>query len=67
MTKDEIKAFMELKQADMPFEVKDVTETLGCEKLTIVTHDEETTIESQRHGIRVIPTWKWLISGFDGQ
>ena len=35
----------------------------GCENLTIVTHDEEATIESQGHDIRVIPAWKWLMEG----
>ena len=104
MTKDAIKAFIELKQADMPCAVKDrgecdfvvcedetvrqlvqvtwdmsakderscatrtreinglvdAAEALGCENLTIVTHDEETTIECQGHDIRVIPAWKWL-------
>ena len=36
-------------------------EALGCEDLTIVTHDEETTIESRGHAIRVVPAWKWLL------
>ena len=43
----------------------DAAEALGCENLTIVTHDEETTIESQGHDIRVIPAWKWLMDGSD--
>ena len=36
-------------------------EALGCEDLTIITHDEEGTIESRGHEIRVVPVWKWLL------
>ena len=43
----------------------DAAEALGCENLTIVTHDEEATIESQGHDIRVIPAWKWLMESSD--
>lgn len=39
----------------------DAAEALGCENLTIITHDEETIIKCQGHDIRVIPAWKWLI------
>ena len=39
----------------------DAAEALGCEDLTIVTHDEEATIESRGHAIRVVPAWKWLL------
>lgn len=38
----------------------DAAEALGCEDLTIVTHDEEGTVECGSHRIRVIPAWKWL-------
>ena len=37
MTKDEIKAFIELKQADMPFEVKDRAEALPLDGRDIIT------------------------------
>ena len=37
MTKDEIKAFIELKQADMPFEVKDRAEALPLDGKDIIT------------------------------
>lgn len=30
--------------------------------MTIITHDEEATIEEREHSIRGIPAWKWLIS-----
>ena len=43
----------------------DAADALGCENLTIITHDEETTIECQGHAIRVIPAWKWLMDGSD--
>lgn len=36
-------------------------EALGCEDLTIITHDEESAIESRGHAIRVVPAWKWLL------
>lgn len=38
----------------------DAAETLGCDDLTIVTHDEETIVEERGHRIRVVPAWKWL-------
>ena len=41
----------------------DAAETLGCEDLTIITHDEESTIDRKGHRIRVIPAWKWLCEG----
>ena len=38
----------------------DAAESLGCEDLTIVTHDEESSIEERGHRICVVPAWKWL-------
>ena len=38
----------------------DAAETLGCDDLTIVTHDEETVVEERGHRICVVPAWKWL-------
>ena len=38
----------------------EAAEALGCEDLSIVTHDEEATIERDGHLIRVVPAWKWL-------
>ena len=38
-------------------------EALGCEDLTIVTHDEETAIRERGHDIRVVPAWKWCLGG----
>lgn len=38
----------------------DAAEALGCDDLTIVTHDEETIVEERGHRIRVVPAWKWL-------
>ena len=38
----------------------DAAEALGCDDLTIVTHDEETVVEERGHRIRVVPAWKWL-------
>ena len=36
-------------------------ESLGCEGLTIVTHDEEASITERGHDIRVVPAWKWCL------
>jgi len=36
-------------------------EALECEDLTIVTHDEESTIKERGHDIRVVPAWKWCL------
>lgn len=33
----------------------------GCDKLTIITTDEEATINETGKTIRVIPAWKWLL------
>jgi len=38
----------------------DAAEALACDDLTIVTHDEESTVEERGHRIRVVPAWKWL-------
>ena len=38
------------------------SEALGCEDLTIVTHDEESTVHERGHIIRVVPAWKWCLS-----
>ena len=39
----------------------DAAEALGCEDLTIVTHDEEATLAERGHRIEVVPAWKWLV------
>ncbi len=36
-------------------------EALGCEDLTIVTHDEEYLLRERGHEIRVVPAWKWCL------
>jgi len=41
-------------------------ESLACEDLTIVTHDEEATVEERGHRIRVVPAWKWLCETTEG-
>ena len=38
----------------------EAAESLHCEDLTVVTHDEEATIEEKGHLIRIVPAWKWL-------
>ena len=37
----------------------EASESLGCEDLTIVTHDEEASIKERGHDVKVIPAWKW--------
>lgn len=39
----------------------DAAESLGCEDLIVITHDEETSIDREGHRIRVVPAWKWLL------
>lgn len=41
-------------------------ESLGCEDLSIITHDEESTIEQSGHRIRVVPAWMWLSEDVGG-
>jgi len=45
----------------------DAAEELSCDDLTIVTHDEEETIEERGHRIRVVPAWKWLCENENSQ
>ena len=40
----------------------DAAESLGCEDLTIVTHDEEASIKERGHDIRIMPAWKWCLT-----
>jgi predicted AAA+ superfamily ATPase len=37
-------------------------ESLGCEDLTIVTRDEESSVTERGHSIRIVPAWKWCLS-----
>ena len=34
----------------------------GCDKLSIITNDEESEIIEDGMAIKVIPVWKWLLS-----
>ena len=54
MNKDVLKAIIALKQEEIPFDAipRDVT---------IVTNDEEETIDESGHAINVIPAWKFLL------
>lgn len=36
-------------------------ESLGCEDLTIVTHDEEASVKERGYDIRIVPAWKWCL------
>ncbi len=36
-------------------------ESLGCEDLTIVTHEEEGEVEAGGHVVRIVPAWKWAL------
>ena len=37
-------------------------ESLKCENLTIVTHDEDSVVRDRGHDIRVVPAWKWCLA-----
>ncbi len=37
-------------------------ESLECEDLTIVTHDEEASIREGGHDINIVPAWKWCLA-----
>ena len=37
-------------------------EELECEDLTIVTYDEESSINISGHDIRIVPAWKWCLA-----
>ena len=39
----------------------EAAEALGCEDLTIVTHDEQATLRERGHEINVVPAWKWCL------
>lgn len=36
---------------------------LECDKLLIITRDEEKTVEISGRTVKIIPLWKWLLSG----
>ena len=39
----------------------EASKVTGCDKLAIITMDEEVTINETGKTIRVIPAWKWLL------
>lgn len=39
----------------------EASKATGCDELTIITKDEETTISEKGKIIRVIPAWKWML------
>ena len=39
----------------------EAAESLKCEDLTIVTHDEEGVLNERGFVIRVVPAWKWCL------
>lgn len=39
----------------------EAAESLGCERLTVVTHDEEGIEAVGGHEVRVVPAWKWVL------
>lgn len=39
----------------------EASKVTGCDILTIITMDEETTLNEKGKDIRVIPAWKWLL------
>ncbi len=46
------------KRNQLPLEASD---KLNCQKLTVVTFNEENNIERNGKVIKVLPAWKWLI------
>lgn len=44
----------------------EASESLGCDDLTIITHDEEAVLNERGHVIRVIPAWKWSLNRWMG-
>jgi predicted AAA+ superfamily ATPase len=41
-----------------------IQKVLECDKLEIITYEEETILEIENNKIRVIPAWKWLLNLF---
>lgn len=42
--------------------ILEASQATGCDKLFIITKEEESTIETEGKQIYVIPAWKWLLS-----
>lgn len=42
--------------------ILEASQATGCDKLFIITKEEESTIEAEGKQIYVIPAWKWLLS-----
>ncbi len=59
-----IQATIELTTDNYNREVNNLlkaSERLGCKNLTIITWDQEETIQKNNRKIQVIPLWKWLL------
>ncbi len=49
-------------------EMKGITEAAqatGCRKLTIITKDNEATLEQEGLTVRIVPAWKWLLDNVE--
>jgi predicted AAA+ superfamily ATPase len=40
---------------------------MSAGRLTVITYDEERTIDMGEVSIEVIPAWKWILSGEGGE
>jgi len=61
-----IQACYNLDNADGTFDrevgaLEKISKVLACEKLLIVTYEEEKTVEVDGKTISVVPVWKWLL------
>jgi predicted AAA+ superfamily ATPase len=65
-TKTAIQVCYNLDNADGTFDrevgaLEKISKVLVCDKLLIITYEEEKTIKTDDKTIKVIPVWKWLL------
>ena len=41
--------------------IREAAVVTGCQKMTIVTHEQEETIKDEQGTIHIVPAWKWFL------
>jgi hypothetical protein len=41
--------------------IREAAAVTGCQKMTIVTYEQEETVQDEQGTIRIVPAWKWFL------
>ena len=41
--------------------IREAAVVTGCRNMTIITHEQEETIQDEQGTIRIVPAWKWFL------